>query len=474
MADRSQLPVLRQARSGDPVAQYTLGLHYLEGRGGLAADPAAAFVWLLRAAQQGHREALIAIGERIPAAAVDDPSSAAPLFRRAADAGCVRARKVLADWLLAGAAISLPADEVLALTEAAARNGDPGAQLRLAHCLEHGEGCNAAPDKALYWYEQAARGGSVAAQEAVAERYWRTGHRDAEAWLRACAERGSAVAAGHLGALLSGVGKAHEAARWLEQAAAAGEREAQLALGRLYATKGGRSRVGVAHNYKKAASWMERAARQGSADAWFELSRLHALRASSVRDPLAAQRALERAAELGHVEAQLHCGKAFLRRGRGPEDDVIAARWLTRAASAGSQEAAALLREVWPAIPSPPQAVLDRRARALASIMRVDLALATRLELAEVLGLRVHEALMIDPASADRGCCVVAPGAAGRRGPQRRLVLIRSPAQRTALDRAKRILANEEAGLHLHARKRHLDRTLAAAGVESALFRDVG
>jgi len=470
MADRSQLPVLRRARSGDPVAQFTLGLLYLEGKGGLAADPAAAFMWLHKAALQGHRDALIAIGERIPAAVIADPAGAAPLFQRAADAGCARARKVLADWILAGLDVGVPAEQALELIEAAAREGDAGAQLRLAYCLEHGEGCVTAPDRALYWYEQAARRGSFAAQEALAEIYWRTGQRDAANWLTVCASRGSAAAAGRLGLSLLREGKMHEAAPWLEQAASAGERDAQLALGRLYATKGGQRLVGVAHNYKKAAGWMERAARQGSAEAWFALSQLYSLRASSLHDPLTARRHLERAAELGHVEAQYLCGAAYLRHGRGPNDDVIAAGWLTRAAAAGSREAAALLHEAWPAGPSASAGVLARRARALTAIARVDLALATRLELRDALRLHLIEALLIDPGNSDRGCCLVVSGSEKVGQSRRRLVLIEGPAQRSALDRAKRILANEDGRTTLRERKGHLARTLAALGINPALF----
>jgi len=83
-------------------------------------------MWLRKAALQGHRDALIAIGERIPAAVIADPTSAAPLFQRAADAGCARARKVLADWILAGLDVGVPAEQALELIEAAARDGDAG------------------------------------------------------------------------------------------------------------------------------------------------------------------------------------------------------------------------------------------------------------------------------------------------------------------------------------------------------------
>jgi len=476
VVERAALSVLRRARAGDQAGQLALGRLYLEGRGGLAADPASAFVWLERAARQGSREAVIAIGERVPAAAVPNPRSAAQLFEHAAASGCAHARKVLADWLLAGLDIGISPERALELIEAAARDGDLGAQLRLAYCLERGEGCLPDLERALHWYEQAARSGSVAAQEALADHYWRLGRRDAASWLERCARHGSDAAAGRLGVLLLRDGKPADALPLLQRGAEAGEVEAQLALARLHATRGGRSVTGVPHTYKKAAAWLDRAARQGSAEAWYELSRLYSLRSNSLRDPWTARRCLERAAELGHVEAQYRCGDAYLRHGRGPEDEVTAAGWLMRAASGGHREAARLLGQTWPTPPGPPPEVVERQEAAIRAIARVDLPLATRLELGAVLGLRLDEALLVEPRGADRGCCLVLPSRTRVRGSRRGLVLVDTADKRALLDRAKGLLVSEaptpedKAGEALHERKRRLTKILEKLGFEKSLF----
>lgn len=472
MADRTALSVIRQARAGDESAQLALGRLYLDGGNGLSPDPAAAFVWLEKAARRGNASALRLIGERVPAAALPDPESARPLFEHAAASGCAGAMRVLADWALAGATREIPVARAVTLLEAAAHAGDVGAQLRLGWCLERGEGCAPAPDAALHWYEQAAERGSHAAKELLADRYWRLGRRDAGLLLEECARRGSPGNAGRLGLHLLREGRCAEAVPWLEQAAAAGDIEAQVALGRLHAMKGGRAVSGVPHSYKSAIAWFERAAREGSVEAWFELHALYSLRSCSLRDPWAARRCLERAAELGNSEAQYRCGIAYL-RGRGVEDEITAAGWLMRAAAAGHAAARHRLQEAWPPTKAPPPGIAQRRASAVSAIARVALALARRLELGVALGLPVDVVLRIDPHAADRGHCLVLPPSRTMPRPVRRLILIDTPEKRSALDIAKRVIDptdGVETESAARARGRRLVSLLQAGGFGRALF----
>lgn len=464
--------MIRQARAGDENAQLALGRLYLDGGNGLSPDPAAAFVWLEKAAKRGNTAALRLIGERVPAAALPDPESARPLFEHAAASGCAGAMRVLADWALAGATCEIPLARAVTLLEAAAHAGDAGAQLRLAWCLERGEGCATAPDAALHWYEQAAERGSHAAKELLADRYWRLGRQDVSALLEECARRGSPASAGRLGLHLLHEGRCAEAVPWLEQAGAAGDVQAQVALGRLHAMKGGRAVSGVPHSYKSAIAWFERAAREGSAEAWFELHALYSLRSCSLRDPWAARRCLERAAVLGNAEAQYRCGIAYL-RGRGVEDEITAAGWLMRASAAGHAEARRRLQETWPPTKAPPPGIAQRRAAAINTIARVALGLARRLELGDALGLPVDVALRIDPHLADRGHCLVLPPSRAKPRPLRRLITIDTPEKRSALDVAKRVIDPSdgvEADSAARARGRRLAGLLQAGGFERALF----
>ena len=443
MAERSAVSLINRARAGDEAAQLALGRLYLDGGSGLAVDPAAAFVWLEKAAQRDSAEALTLLGERVPAAAVAEPGPAAPVFERAAAADCAGAMKVLAYWALSGATAGISVERAFVLLDAAARKGNVGAQLQLAWCLERGEGCSPDRDAALHWFEKAAHQGSYAAKEILADHYWRLGREEARGLLEECARHGSTAAGERLGLLLIREERSAEAVPWLMPAACAGGVDAQLALGRLYATKGGRGVTGVPHRYKNAIAWFERAAREGSAEAWFELSRLYSLRSCSLRDPWTARQCLERAAELGHTEAQYRCGKARLRRSLREDNEIAAAAWLLRAAAAGHAEALRLVREHWPSAEAPSGDLVKCRAAAIAAIARVDLDLARRLEMGEALRLCADAALRVDPYVADRGHCLVLPVARGRRRTGPRLVLIDTAEKRATLDRAKHSLDSD-------------------------------
>ncbi len=443
MAKREFLILLKAAREGDVAAELAIGKIYLEGSVGLPRDEAAAFIWLEKAAHRGSTEALRIIGERVSPATVHDPVRSAPLFLQAAELGIDRARTALIDWTFAGIEVGISAARAFEWLELAARNNDKGSQLRLALLLYTGEACEPDVCRALRWFERAAALGSVAAQELLADHYRSSDENASLPWLRQSASRGDAISSARLGILLLKEGKVLEAMPWLERAASADNPQVLLTLGKLYATKGGRQRVGVPHSYKKAAAMLDRASEQGVNEASFELWKLYNLRTFSQRDAWTAHRYLERAAEQGHVEAQYRCGKAYLRHGSARDDDVTAVRWLIKAAAADHREAASLLESLYPKPALGTNAEAHARTALINTLMRAEVTMATRIELKVILDLRLDEALLIDLSSADRGVCLLLPSHEGIVKSRRRIVLIDSAAMRELVDRAKRILKPE-------------------------------
>jgi TPR repeat protein len=436
MVQRHVLPLVRQARSGDAKAAYALGRIYLEGGAGLARNPSTAYEWLRRAADGGVEGAVALIAESIPAAAVADAHTALPIFERAAATGCRNAQRVMAQWLLTGACGDKDPVRARSMIRMAAEAGDVGSQVRLACMYQAGDGGEIDAEQARYWFEQSARAGSLAARHALAEDCWKRGDPAAIDWLAELAGRGDVQACHRYGVMLLSLNRTAEAAQWLEKAAVRGHPEAQLAYGRLFAAPGGRAKNGVPHNYKKAASWLAKSAQAGNAQAAFDLHRLYSSPAFSLRDPESARRYLELAARGGHLEAQYLLGITVLRRDTEPDKEAAGVGWLAHAAKGGHKGAQARLEQLCDAAPRTENP--ERRA-AVARLMQVDVALAIRLELANVLGLKLVEALCLDPVKADRGECLAVDIREIVRSARRRLVLIENDEQRALIDRAKRL-----------------------------------
>ncbi|MBI4291881.1 MAG: SEL1-like repeat protein [Betaproteobacteria bacterium] len=444
MTERSLVPIQRRARAGDPEAQYLLGKGYLEGSYGLPQSERAGFLWLEKAARQGHNDAIRLIGEAVAVSAVGDLDAAAPLYESAAAMGCLRAQRVVANRLLTNP----DGDYQVAWQKLvrAADGGDREAQLRLAWLYDSGEGVPRDRECANHWYEKAAAQGSLAAQHQLAQFHWDREDPAAIRWLAPLAKQGDVEASYRFGVLLGSLGRSREAAAWLRRTADAGHAQAQFALGMLFTARGGVKANGVPHSYKKAAYWLEKATRhrkQALTQAFFELYRLYGSKTSSCRDPALARQCLEQAAEKGHTHAQYLLGCAVDRRSGVPGADVSAAQWLSRAAARGHREAKALLELRCPPPPQRADEVRARHEQAIRLLARCNLAVATRFELAVEFDLMWHEALMIVPASADRGECLVLDFRDQVRGSRRRIVLVQHGRQRDLLDRSHRILTGD-------------------------------
>jgi len=494
MANREDLAIIRAARAGQADAQLTLGKRYLFGGNGLPQSLGTAFHWLERAARQGLSDAWMLIAQHIPYEVVmplAKPQEAALWYERAFDAGLVKAGLVFARLALGNVA-QISADmksKAIHALEAVAREGDADAQWLLA---QQGETVQAPvatpqpdqaampePDAARQWTRKAADAGIEQAQHALAEAAWHQsdipGFRERAQPLADALLRHHAPLLGQLSApadipaislgaqhitLLGRLAQVHlderkpdiaHVQQLLELAALAGDREAQLALGLLYArmdAHGARRYAGQGSaNYKKAIRWLTLAGEQGMAAAWYALSRIYLKPEFSQRNLADVQHYLERAAEMGHRAAQLECGMSAWRNRRDdPANDVRALYWLQKAATQGEAQARALLEKVADRPAALPWTVAAR-AQLTRELTNAYPFLAARIELAVLFGLTRPEALLIDLKEADCGHCLMVDIRAHYARSKRRLILIETGEERGALNRIGRLFEDVDCGV---------------------------
>lgn len=391
MANREELVIIRGARSGDAAAQLALGKLYLFGGASLPQNVPTALHWLCRAAAQGVDEAWRLIGAHIPfEVAQPARDQAMQWFVRAAREGVPGAARVLAQ-LRRVEPVPAPA---------ASRPVGPAP-------------VPAAPPPA----PAAAPAPGVATSASTLD-----------AWRALEADEGA---------------DPDELLRLRTLAAQGGDRDAQLALGLHLARMNSEGdRVESANgtvNFKRALRWLAQAGEQGLADAWFAMSRIYIRPEFSQRSASEAHACLERAADMGHSAAQLECGIHAWRARRGAEDnDVRAVYWLQKAAAQGSAEARQALDRIAP--PPPPAGWADPLVPLLTrELLSSQPLLAARIELAALFRLTRAEALLLDVKAADQGHCLVVDIRASYGRSKRRLVLVRTAAERQKLDRIVRL-----------------------------------
>ncbi len=494
MANREELAIIRNARSGQAAAQLELGKLYLFGSAGLPQSLPTALHWLERAARQECQQAWQLIGNHIPLELAQPSAQAlAPWYERAYDDGSVHAGLVFAQLVFngngAGAAAPGRTDaggvpervKALRALDDAARAGFPEAQWLLARqhavpaqAAAAGTAAPAGQAPAQGWLKRAAGNGVAQAQYAVLDQAWKNGqHTDylaralplARALVQSAAIQDGVrrLAPGDI-ALLSRVARlldagdhraaleAREPLCFWELAAAEHDRHAQLAMGLRCARMDIDGRritggSGGAANFKKAIRWLTLAGEQGLAQAWYALSRIYIKPEFSQRSVGDAQRYLERAADMGYREAQLECGNiAWRARRENENNDVRAVFWLHKAATQDCAEAAGLLRKIAPRLATP--AYLET-GKLLARSLELDRShplLAARLELAALFSLSRAEALLLDVQAADHGHCLVIDIRASYGRSKRRLVLVDAAQERLALDRIARLFEGIDCG----------------------------
>lgn len=453
MATRAVLSIIRRARAGDPVSQLQIGSLYLDGGEGLPANKDLALIWLDKAADQGCVEAWRLIGKRFDLPFTSNAQKLIRWFEMAANDGCPRAATTLAKMLLSEsnpADYAARAEKAIGLLRIAANARDAVAEFELGVQFLKNLSNDTAPDTdAIEWLERAYADGEMRAARHLADYFWLSGdtHRS-RLWYSRCVDLRDVELCYRFGVLSILHGDAGEL--YLMRAAKAGHRLACEELGLRYAL-GWREESGTrlkSRNFKQAVRWLERAALIGSAKACFLIALIYNHQNCSFRNRSKTHEWMLEAAKRGHPEAQYRTAIRMLRdtdlecvsSSRQTEDDepdATAIRFLIDAKRQGHVQAArALYAAVCRAtLPSGPDAA--QWASAIAAMSPISLAVAMRMELASVMGLRLYEMMFVDPVDAHRGdFFYINLRSAGVR-PRRRIVLIEHPAQREVADRVK-------------------------------------
>ena len=299
---------LKEARIGDPAAQYEVALMYATGVG-VGKNVSQAFAWTKAAAEKGHTAAQYLLGSAFAGGLGTPKDAQKALFWliKAYDHGNEKAALRLSKVLASG-------QPALAFQFAleSAEKGLADAQLVVAQCYVDAVGVERDSRLALVWYQRAAEQGVAAAQFVLAQAY----------------ELGSGFPV-----------DLTLARQRYRDAAAQGHPGAQLALDRLDADGDGRlkdsanSRAGNRERRRSDARWTQYAT-HGRPDDLFHLGRMFELGISVERSAKQARAWYKKAAELGHADAQFEMAKGFDASERGQ-----AAQWYRRAAAQGHADA---------------------------------------------------------------------------------------------------------------------------------------
>ncbi len=153
--------LIAAAESGDPAAQFALGLRYESGQG-IGKDYARAATWYRKSADQGLADAqnnlgcLYLLGWGVPL----DYQQAAVLFEKAAEQGHAGAQNNIGSLYYRGVVVSRNYKIASKWYRQAARQGQEIAQLNLALIYAHGHGVERDYVEAYKWLLLAASGGS--------------------------------------------------------------------------------------------------------------------------------------------------------------------------------------------------------------------------------------------------------------------------------------------------------------------------
>jgi len=339
----------RAAEQGVAAAQFALAQAHEQGSG-VAADLDLARQWYREAAAQGHPGAQLAL-DRL------DAEGDGRANRGAKSRAGNRERRINdARW-----------------TQFAV-HGRPDDLFHLGRMFELGISVEKSVKQARAWYRKAAELGHAGAQYALAQGFESSEHGQAAQWYRKAAAQGHADAQCALAALqLQGLGTTHDpvsALTWyamaaeqghasaqfalaqllkkdagaiafdsISRAAAAGDAQAQCAMGDRYAQG-----AGVAQNWFEASRWYDMAAHQGNAAAQCALAVCYADGKGVKQDMAHAFIWFEKAAAQNVPQAQWNLGELYATGLPGVEADPKKATLLCkRAANAGFAPASATL-----------------------------------------------------------------------------------------------------------------------------------
>ncbi|KAG0233310.1 hypothetical protein BGW42_007508 [Actinomortierella wolfii] len=349
--------LLRMAECNVVDAQINLASMYEKGNDVVTKDDKMAFSWYLRAAKNGHLEAMRQVGEMYSKGrGTEQDEEEAARWNRLADE---REVPVLRDdiktphndkalkkgdsntfsWLRSTLQKGYLAAKSNYQIRQAAEGGDPKAQFNLGEMYRVGKGVEQSDTEAVEWYTMAANQGYPYAQFSLGMMYGlgrgvKQSDNEAVDWYTKAANQGYPYAQFTLGMLHEhgrGVKQSDtEAVRWYTKAAKQGDPEAQFNLGVKY-DKG----QGVEQSYTEAIKWYTMAAKQGNSEAQFSLGRMYENGQSLSKSDTEAVKWYTMAAIQGYSYAQYNLGMMY-RHGKGVEhNNTEAIKWYTRAARQG-------------------------------------------------------------------------------------------------------------------------------------------
>ena len=306
---------IKEARIGDPAAQYDVALMYATGAG-VGKNVSQAFAWTKAAAEKGHVAAQYLLGSAYSGGlgTPKDEQKALFWFTKAYEHGNEKASLKLAKVLAA-------AQPTLSFQFAieSAEKGLSEAQLTVADCYAQALGVERNNSLALVWYQRAAEQDLPVAQFALGQAY----------------EHGVGVARD---VVLAG--------QWYREAAGHGHPAARLALDRLDAAGHGRAndsakvRAGTRERRTDDGRWTRYAA-HGRVDDFFHLGTMFEQGIGVEKSSKQARAWYKKAAEMGHAEAQF-----ALAHGLDASEQAQAAAWYRKAAAQGHADAQVALADL--------------------------------------------------------------------------------------------------------------------------------
>lgn len=239
--------IIAAATQGDINAQYSLGLTLLNGD--KATDVEEAYKWLHLAAEKGHAEAQLELGNAYfyyGKGVQQNSTEALKWFLMAAEQGNAAAQNNVGSMYGKGVGVSVDYEEAVRWLKLAAAQGHPIAQNSLGLCYLHGNGAPRNIQKALEWLL------------ASADRPL-TGYIEAQYNLGLCYS--GTCLQGYTNEQVESVINEEYAIKWFRIAADRDHTDAQFELGRLHLTKG---LFYQSENEKKEAlKWLKKAAKNG-------------------------------------------------------------------------------------------------------------------------------------------------------------------------------------------------------------------
>ena len=196
----------KAAEQGFALAQFSLGVMYQWGLGGVTRDDKEALVWFRKAAEQGNANAQVSLGwvyQQGLGVAKDDKEALA-WYRKAAQQGSAVAQNNIGFMYQGGlGGVTKDDKEAVIWYRKAAKQDYARAQSNLGNMYQQGLGVPKDDKEAVAWYRKAAEQGDAAAQYSLGWMYqWGLGvpddDKEAVAWYRKAAEQGDARAQGKL------------------------------------------------------------------------------------------------------------------------------------------------------------------------------------------------------------------------------------------------------------------------------------